>query len=141
MKQSPSNKFKQNIVVGDIPECYKLPSEEDGLVERLGLLQINKENSKSPDSCKSNSLVKTKSKIKLENLQILIPIYMEAHRINYIFNSIYQSKIFSYTNIKLMQKKADLILNKADKVKIKIEKTLYNLDYKIGKIIYGKIDK
>jgi hypothetical protein len=140
-KQVAPKKNSQNNIIGEIPDCYKLPCEEDGLVERLALLQRKNENHNSKDSYLANSLVSIKSKMNIENLQFLIPIYIEGQRINYIFNSIYQSKLFSYTNIEVIQKKAGLILNKADEAKNKFEKTIFTIDYKIGKMIYGNVDK
>lgn len=82
-------------------------------------------------------LVVMRKNVNFETILRNYYIHSESQIVYHIANTLYLNRIFNNFNNFDFQNKAEYIIRKADSLIYKLEKSMVNLDYKIGKMIYG----
>jgi hypothetical protein len=82
-------------------------------------------------------LVVMKKNVNFETILRNYYIYSESQIVYHLANTLYLNRIFNKFSNFDFQNKAEYLIRKTDSLIYKLEKSMVNLDYKIGKLIYG----
>jgi len=127
--------------VKKIPQNLKLPSEENGLIERIfDYYNNNNENEKMTTTNKEKTYYEIQFKNSLLNSTKynLIHFTSEDNLISRFFYEIKEKKIFSYNKLENYKKTVSEIMSKTDYMFHTLERAVSNADFLMFNIIWRK---